>query len=344
VSTSLRLICASLLVFAGGYLTALKEVGLPVVPHFRSVARRLDARVFGSRLAVLYTGERNLDFAPSADDDAYSWVGHQPFLPIAHALGPQLFAGPNQIATLEEGKKRGFRIFEVDLAVTSDDRLVCFHEFTGQDLDQMSEADYLRVLSQEGLAPCEFRDLVRMAAADHSIRFVLDVRNRFDRAYQIARSQIGDPSMGKSFIPQIYHFDQLPPFRSDHFFAGEIFTSFRSYLSNEEILASARRLQIQVVTLTRARVEALKSVPRDPLVMTHPVDDAFDAIKLRATGIRGIYTSNLSPGAAPEVFGAWDDECLPLQVWSHCDFLSVAKTSETDNARHKTSRRYFSQK
>ena len=337
--TSVRLVCLSLLVFAGGYISALVEAGLPLTPHFRSVARRLDARVFGSRLAVLYTGERNLDFAPSAGDGAYSWLGHQPFLPIAHALGPQLFAGPNQIATLEEGKKRGFRIFEVDLAVTSDDQLVCFHEFPGQDLDKMSEADYLRILDREGLPPCEFPDLVRIAAADPAIRFVLDVKNRFDRAYQIARLQIGDPSLGKLFIPQIYHFNQLPRFRSDRFFAGEIFSSYRSYLSNDEIFASARRLQIQVVALTRARVEALKSVPRDPLVLTHPVNDAFDAVKLRARGIRGIYTSNLSPRAAPEVFGPWEVGCLPLQVWSRCNFVNVAQTPETDNAGREKSRR-----
>jgi len=327
-----RWVCLLLLAFLAGYMTALWGAGLPLAPHFRSVAKRLDADVFGNRVALLYYGERNLDFAPPPDAAAYSWATRGLFLPIAHGLGPQLFAGPNQVVTLEEGRRRGFLIFEVDLAASTDDHLVCFHEIGGQDLDKMSHAEYLQILNQEGLSPCEFRDLVQIAARDPGIRFVLDVRNKFDRAYQLARSEIGDAALGKSFIPQIYHFDQLAQFRSDHFFAGEIFTSYRSHLKTEEIIASAPRLHIQVVTLTRPRVAELKSIPPTPLLMTHPVDDAFDAAKLRAAGIRGIYTSYLSPLTTPEVFKPWDEGCLPQQTWSRCDFLSAAQAPGPSDA------------
>jgi hypothetical protein len=177
-------------------------------------------------------------------------------------LGPQLFAGANQINTLQEGKNRGFRVFEVDLAVSLDDHLICFHGGSEAELDRMTYANYLEIAPRQHLEPCEFRDLVQVASRDPGIRIVLDVKNRFDRAYQIARMEIGSPALGKSFIPQIYHFDQLRPFRADHFFAGEIFTSYRSYLTNEAVIESARRLNVHAITLTRQRTSELKTIPK----------------------------------------------------------------------------------
>ncbi len=284
----------------------------------------IDSRLLGGRLLAFVRPEHIPDTVPPPPAAAYDWLGNQALLPIAHGLGPQLWGGINSRSTFEEGYIRGFRIFEVDLAVTSDGHLVCFHGADEQQLDRTSWQQYVDNLQTEGLHPLEFAQLVEWARRDSELRFVLDVKNRFDDAYRLVRAAIGSPALGQSFIPQIYHFDQLAQFRVDHFFAGEIFTSYQSGLSTPAILQAAERLQVRVVTLTRERVDRLHNVPASVVILTHPVDDAFDAARLRARGIRGIYTSYVTPASAPEVFAPWPNGCRPGSQWKECHFITVA--------------------
>ena len=277
-------------------------IGIGRSTNWKTFLVRTDSIAFHGALARFYFRERIPQYVPEPLQDSYDWVGNDPFLPIAHGLGPQLFAGINQLATFHEGLNRGFRVFEVDLMVTADNQLVCFHGGPEHQLDTMTYSDYVRLVTASKGTPCVFKDLVGIAREHSDIRFILDVKNRFDAAYVIARSQLEGTGVEKSFIPQVYFFSELPQFRKDQFFAGEIFTSYRSHLTTAAIIENARRLHVRVVTLTLSRVAELGTIPSDLIVLTHPVDDPFLAVALRRRGVRGIYTSYVSPTLCPEVF------------------------------------------
>jgi glycerophosphoryl diester phosphodiesterase len=323
------IVVASVLAAAVGYSLAMATVGLGFAQGLKQTAKMIDSRLLGGRLLALLKHEHIPATVPPPPAAAYDWLGNQALLSIAHGLGPQLWGGINSRATFEEGYIRGFRIFEVDLAITSDGRLVFFHGADERQLDRTSWQQYVDRLRIEGLDPLEFAQLVEWARRNSELRFVLDVKNRFDDAYRLARAAIGSPALGQSFIPQIYHFDQLEQFRADHFFAGEIFTSYQSGLSTTAILQAAERLQVRVVTLTRERVDQLRQVPASVVILTHPVDDAFDAARLRARGIRGIYTSYVSPASAPEVFAPWPNGCQPGSQWKECHFMTATSPEKT---------------
>lgn len=272
----------------------------------KSFLLRSDAVFFDGALRRLYRKQKVPDVkavVQTHDADDYYWFGTDPFLVIAHGLGPQLYGGDNTIKTLEKGRDRGFRIFEVDVSLTADNVLVCYHGGSEQEINEMQYSDYLAICRTKGVMPCHFYDIVKYAQLHSNIYFVLDVKNRFFDAYEMIRKIVSAHKVGKSFIPQIYDFDQLPCIRKDRLFAGEIFTSYRSALTNKQIFDYAKKYDIKVVTLTMPRLlEQNKYFPQDAAVFVHPVNDPFIAAQVKSLGVRGIYTSYITRNTVPELF------------------------------------------
>jgi hypothetical protein len=265
-----------------------------------------DTLFFNGFFRRVYHGQRIPDLsqhiaAHSTSD--YEWSENKDFLAIGHGLGPQMYGGIDTLKTLEKGWERGFRLFEVDLSVTSDNYLICYHGGEEREIDNTSYADYLNIMRKEKHPPCHFSDIVRYARQHPETRFILDVKNRFYDAYAMVRHEIGDRSLGKSFIPQVYNFEQLPAIRQNNFFAGEIFTSYRSALTNRQIFNAARKCDVRVVTLTTDRFFDQKGkFPEKISILIHPVNDPFIAATIRKQGGSGIYTSYLTPLSVPELF------------------------------------------
>src|SRR5438093_10002611 len=64
----------------------------------------LDAALFEGGLRRLYHGEplpHIPESLPAPPVNAYDWLGQEDFLPIAHGLGPVLYAGANTLGTFE---------------------------------------------------------------------------------------------------------------------------------------------------------------------------------------------------------------------------------------------------
>jgi glycerophosphoryl diester phosphodiesterase len=265
-----------------------------------------DTAVFNGFFRRTFKGQhipnikQNIDHHAAGD---YDWIGSDSLLLIAHALGPKLYGGANTLKTLNEGYKRGFRIFEVDVAITSDNYLVCYHGGEERDIDRTTYADYLKFVDCVGLAPLNFNQIVDFAKSHPDTYFVLDVKNRFSEAYIAIRGQIADSRLGKSFIPQVYRFEQLSEIRSGNFFAGEIFTSYRCSLTTAQILSAAQRYDVRVVTLTIPRFMELNGKKKSNVsILTHAVNDPLIASNLIKLGAKGIYTSYITKEVVPELF------------------------------------------
>jgi glycerophosphoryl diester phosphodiesterase len=248
----------------------------------------------------------NLPSMPPVAPGAYGWIPQTRFFPIAHGLGSDR---PNDINTLLAFRRSyaaGFRLFEVDISVTRDNQLICRHDTPDVDEDNFSFADFVaenRRLGKKG--NCVFADLIHAVSAHPDIYIILDVKNRFNDAYRLMRQMIGGSGLGRRFIPQLYDFSELPTFRRDGFFAGPIFTSYRSQYTTRQIMAYARQYDLPVVTLSDWRLRRLPpgdTVLRSRIVFGHPMDNLAGAKKWKAWGLRAIYTFTLSPSRAPSLY------------------------------------------
>lgn len=321
-----RLVVQCGLAAGAAYLLLMASAGVLDRRSLPQIAKLLDSRMLGGRLQEIYGNEAVPASVPPAPQEAYAWIEGGPMIVIAHGLGPQLWAGANSRKTFEESRKRGFRIFEIDISVTTDGQLICYHGDSAEELERLSWRRYQEIMAAKGIEPLLFSEVVGWARDYPDIRFVLDVKNRFDDAYRMMRAAIGQPALGQSFIPQVYFFDELPQFRADHFFAGEIFTAYRTRMRTTTILKNAERLHVKVVALTRNRADSLGRMPPSITILTYIVDDAFEAAHFRAIGVRGIYTSYITPASVPELFEPWPTDCKPGKVWTGCRFGLAAST------------------
>lgn len=275
----------------------------------RAELRQLDAAATGGavRRMIRDDGPPVVADLPPVSPGAYAWLDSAGFLPIAHALGPALTGGRNGLATFHEGYRRGFRVFEVDLALTSDGTVICHHGESESELNATSYAAYLEQMRARRQKPCVFRDLVALADQYSDARFVLDVKNRFDSAYEVIGREVGEHA--GAFVPQVYRFDQLRLLRTQRAYGGAIFTSYRSGFTLDQMLAGARAAGVRAVTLTVPEADAIEAMPQDLAVFVQPVENAFQAAILRRRGARGIYTSYLAPQSVPELFDRWRSGC-----------------------------------
>ena len=302
----LTAVCASTLsaVLVGALLT----YG-PYRQQTRRLVVKVDEVALGGTLRRIWNGERRVTDSDlptmPPDADAYEWTEVQGLLPIAHRFGPVFESGENTIATFEKGYLAGFRFFEVDLTLTSDGEVVCYHGSKDEDLDALTYARYLATKEAMVGASCRIEDVAAAVRSHPDTYVILDVKNRFDDAYAAIIHKIGDPALGKRFIPQLYHFGQAQQLRAQGFFAGELFTAYRTSLPTKRIFELARRARIEVVTINLQRYEEWRGpFPDDLVVFIHPVGDPVEAAAARRRGIDGIYTYYISPSAVPELFGS----------------------------------------
>jgi glycerophosphoryl diester phosphodiesterase len=302
----------------GGFVAVLLMVvavqDLPTRAALRHRVGQLDERYLGGALHRVRSGRAALPPAnvPAPHGaGAYAWLPADRFLAIAHGLGPMYLAGPNSMATFEAALAQGFTFFEVDLVLTTDGRIVCFHGSSDEELQRLTGGEYDSLMRTRGTAPCRFADLVRAARSHPDIHFILDPKNRVPEIYDRARQEIGDPAVGHQFIPQIYDPSQAAAVRRGDFFAGEIFTSYRSSFGTPQMLDWARRADVRAVTLTLQRAADLGALPTQPAILVHPVDEPSTAVALRLAGARGIYSYYLSPRLAPALYAPWTAECRP---------------------------------
>ncbi len=293
------LVLAALMVGGLGLLVVKPEAG--TVP--RRVVKQLDYVLLGGLLQRIALGDARTRAAdlevPPAVPGAYDWIDGTDFLAIAHAMGPSLETGRNTVATFRAGLARGFRVFEVDLSLTSDGVLACYHGSA----EEAEEPPSWATVRDRAPNACRFEDLVNLALQHPGIRFVLDVKTGFDPAYDRVMGLAEEAGVTASFIPQVYHFSQVRRFRESRRMTGLLFTAYRSALPVDRILEDARTAGVEVVTIPASVLERWNgTLPLEPKVLVHPVNDPFEAARLRARGVDGIYTSYLAPRTVPALF------------------------------------------
>ena len=228
-----------------------------------------------------------------------------PNLPrIAHA-GGQIGSATytNSIEALDANYENGFRAFEIDFSWTSDQQLVCLHDW-----EQSFERSF-------GLPPTEpillsdFEQLVRDRSAytkcsltsfmqwfaDHPLAMlVTDVKERNLEALEHISSNY--PQFLTRIIPQIYQPSEYTIVR-EFGFEKIIWTLYEFSGGPLAVLNAIQDIEPWAVTMNTIRAEQNLGQELDALGIpsyVHTINDYADSLFFRSLGIDEIYTDSLS--------------------------------------------------
>ena len=223
---------------------------------------------------------------------------------IAHAggqIGNTTYT--NSIDALNVNYDTGFRIFEMDFSFTSDQQLVCLHDW---------EESFERSFGRRRQAPVtllEFEQLVRdrseynkctlgslmqWFSAHPQAILVTDVKERNLDALAVISSSY--PQFIDRVIPQIYQPDEYSVAR-DLGYKRIIWTLYLYPGSASTVLRNAQTMDLWAITMDTNRADQRLGLDLDTIAMpsyVHTINDFADYLYFKSVGIDEIYTDNLS--------------------------------------------------
>jgi glycerophosphoryl diester phosphodiesterase len=217
----------------------------------------------------------------------YPWTnaGH-----VAHALGSGIYR--NSRRAFDESYEAGFRVFEVDLAFTSDGHLVVSHGW----LRPPTLAEFM---ADRADGPLTARDFLQIAADRPEAWFILDPK---DDPATVWRALVDEakrnPEVLDRLIPQLLHPSEFSETLEIHPFRSLVLTTGRLAGWSRAVVDWALRHHVQVITIEHessdegliGRIEA-----GGGWVYAHPVNDCRTAAGVMGKGVHRVYTGLLGP-------------------------------------------------
>ncbi len=232
-------------------------------------------------------------------------VNSQPLM-IAHAGGG--INGQNYTNSLEAltmNYAKGFRYFEMDFSWTSDQQLVCLHDW-GKRFKKVFgfkirtplslESFEKRVIKNPAIHPCTLTTLAAWLDSHRDVKIITDVKHDNVKALTLILNSY--PQMKTQLIPQFYQPEEYKTlkrmgFKSLIWILYQYKGSYKSvarYAQEMELFAlSMRASQAKKKVMQKLQKQAVKL-----FVYTINKDDKRDKLT-RKYNVSGIYTDFLSP-------------------------------------------------
>lgn len=246
-------------------------------------------------------------YAPMPED-ADAW--YQKERVIAHALGSAGDAAyTNSREALESSLEKGYHVFEADLAVTSDGKVVCAHDFKdfGEAIPSYGAFMASRIAGQ--YTPVDMEQLVSVLAQEQEMYLMTDFKwdNSFGSSNQDVETILdtlsacldaqGDPALYERVIIQVYS-EENYHFVADRYpFVNYVYTLYQyAYPIYDDIAAACLENGIPVVTMSydRATKEHVDLFAQWNIkVFSHTVNDLEEAGRQVGNGVWGIYTDTV---------------------------------------------------
>lgn len=239
--------------------------------------------------------------SPGAAGEAHA---DGPLLRVAHAGGGRNGVGYTNSLQALDLNRDSYELFEIDFSWTSDDRLVCLHDWQGnferifgfQTAAPLTLAKFQAVTkSHPDFENCTLETLVEWLRANDGKRIVTDVKSRNVEALRLIASRY--PEELHRFVPQIYHPDEYVPVRAMGY-DEVIWTLSRFPKPRHRILDAVGKMRLYAVTMPRTRAsEGLALYLGELGVRTyvHTINTAELAREYYQLGIDEIYTDWLAP-------------------------------------------------
>lgn len=249
---------------------------------------------------------------------------------IAHAMGSvDGEATLNCLEGFQEQYGKGVRVFEVDLRLTADQRVVLRHDWRAGWQEGVSETavptleEFLDKPLLGRYTPLSFRDLLELMEAYPDICIVTDskftdaeiVKLQFTSMVQDAQA-LGLSYLLDRMAVQVYDPLMFKVVDSVHHFRHYIYTLYvegfgRTEESFREKALFCTQNGIQGITMwdtwwdgAYASIAARCGIQ----VYTHTVNDSQQALALLESGVAAVYTDDLTPAALEEDAGEDEEE------------------------------------
>ncbi|WP_154224224.1 glycerophosphodiester phosphodiesterase family protein [Marinicella rhabdoformis] len=227
---------------------------------------------------------------------------HPPINRVAHAGGGlENKRYTNTLEALDENYKRGFRLFELDLSWTSDNHLVCLHDWksTAKRLLKLESGKPLTLTSFHQRAkevyqwtPCDLSSLNNWLTKHPEAYIVTDIKGRIEKGHQLIADTL--PKKLNQIIPQFTQKDHYNKIK-DQGFSKMIWTLF-SYNGTPKTLADDRRhMKLFAITMPKSKADAGWALTTgDTPTYVHTINDPKVAKHYTQNlGISSVYTDFL---------------------------------------------------
>ncbi|MCR4746461.1 MAG: hypothetical protein K5894_14700 [Lachnospiraceae bacterium] len=257
---------------------------------------------------------------------SYEWTKDGRY--ICHALGRiDEYAYTNSKEAFQENYKKGYRIFEIDIEFTSDDRLVLIHSWKNKDLKKLfgierDESENLKPLSYEEFINSEiygkytalsFEDFTKIIKDYPDVYIVLDgkydseSKDKLVEEYQMIHDMVNEncPDMLDRFIPQIYDEEMLTTIDEIYQWKSMIYTLYHfkndAEFDPDKEMSFAMKNDIKVITMDEDREFDFVAngffkkniIDKGLMVYVHTINDPEQAEKLMEDGVYGFYSDDL---------------------------------------------------
>lgn len=236
----------------------------------------------------------------SADD----WTNHTY---IAHALGG--VGGDihiNSVDAFNLSYQKGFKVFETDLTLTSDDKLVANHDWSGyQTPPTYTEFEKNKVYGK--YTPTDAKGIIDLLAQHSDMYLVTDtketdpvlIRKQFTQLVEMTKQK--DPSILDRIIPEIYTPEMYSVVNSIYSFKNKYYSIYLlgdTPKDRQDIIHFMLQNGIKTLTMPVERLDSnyMKLIKENHLnVYVFTVNSAQEVAKLKQMGVHGVYTDTLTP-------------------------------------------------
>lgn len=233
---------------------------------------------------------------------------------VAHAMGgiyDKTYTNSQDafIANYEQGT----RVFEADLMLTSDDRLVARHEWTANMSKLLGQQEALPAEKQGSVlthqevmdtpilqiySPLDIDKIMDLMVLYPDAYIVTDTKETeselVTKQFQliVEAAQKKDPALLQRIVPQIYNRDMLEVVRQVYAFPEVIFTLYQTQDSDDVVIAFARETGVDITMPTaRATKGFVRNLQKAGVrVYVHTVNDEQEISDLAKMGVYGFYT------------------------------------------------------
>jgi glycerophosphoryl diester phosphodiesterase len=238
---------------------------------------------------------------------------------VAHAMGGiEGLTYTNTSDAFLVNYDQGFRVFEVDLLLSSEGRLVARHEWGESFTRQLGQEDELAadrqgaVLSyaefkaakiQGVYEPLDWDDVLELMEQYPDVYIITDTKQFSPEEIQqiftqiVEQAKAKDPELLERVVPQIYNREMWEPVQAIYPFASVIFTLYQTHDTDEEVVAFAEDKHLAAVTMsdTRANAQLIEELNRIGVPSyIHTINDRKTMAKFKRMGAYGFYTDFLT--------------------------------------------------
>jgi glycerophosphoryl diester phosphodiesterase len=223
----------------------------------------------------------------------------------------------NTLEAFVANYEQGTRVFETDLLLTSDDKLIARHEWT---------ANMSQLLGQQKILPAakqgtvlDYDDVMNSKILELysalDIEKIMDLMVAYPDAYIVTdtkelepelvtkqfkliveAAEKADPALMQRIIPQIYSRDMLDVVNKVYPFPEVIYTLYQTQDSDETVLDFVKTSGVDITMPTvRATKEFVRELKKaGARVYVHTVNDEEEIKELSRMGVDGFYTDFVS--------------------------------------------------